>query len=64
MIDPTAARSGLIRDTSAPITAPMISASAKPMTARLQCGPDGLPEQAWCSLLPQVGEDGAGPGRM
>src|SRR5215471_21119195 len=32
--EPVAARSGLIRDTSAPITAPMSTDSAKPMTAR------------------------------
>ena len=34
IIEPTAARSGLIRDTSAPVTSPMIRASPNPIAAR------------------------------
>ena len=61
--EPVAARSGLIRDTSAPITTPMIRASANPDHGAAQGGADGLPEQQVVRLLPQVGEDRGGPGQ-
>ena len=56
--EPTAARSGLILDTSAPTTEPMIRASREADDGALQRGADGLPEQRVLHLVPQVGQHG------
>ena len=66
--DPTAARNGLMRDTTAPTTAPISTARANPMSGALGRGGDRVPQQAGPQLVPQVrqrraraGEDGLLP---
>ena len=60
--EPTAARSGLIRDTSAPTTVPMTRASANPITARRSVVPSACQSSAWCSWPHRSGNVAAGPG--
>ena len=64
IIDPTAARSGLTRDTSAPITTPMIRASANPITARRKVVPMACQRSRWCICCHRSEKTAAGPGRM
>ncbi len=61
--EPTAARSGLIRDTSAPTTAPMTRASANPMTARRMVVSIACHSTAVLHLVPQVGQGRGRPGQ-
>src|SRR5262249_3065171 len=62
--EPVAARSGLIRDTSAPITTPMIKASANPITARRKVVPMACQSSRWCICRHRSEKTAAGPGRM
>src|SRR6478672_2215799 len=62
--EPVAARSGLIRDTSAPITTPMIRASANPITARRKVVPMACQSSRWCACCHRSEKTAAGPGRM
>src|SRR5215469_2173809 len=62
--EPTAARSGLIRDTSAPTSTPMTMASPKPITARRRVVPTACHSRVVCSNDPRSEKTAAGPGRM
>src|SRR5262245_32147839 len=60
--EPVAARSGLIRDTSAPVTAPISTDSAKPMTARRIVMSMACHSCAWCIWSHRLAKTVPGPG--
>src|SRR6202035_1030900 len=60
--EPTAARSGLIRDTSAPTTAPMSTESANPITARCIVTLMACQSTACCIWPHRLAKTVAGPG--
>src|SRR5215467_16345647 len=60
--EPVAARSGLIRDTSAPVTAPISTDSAKPMTARRIVMSMACHSWAWCIWSHRLAKTVPGPG--
>src|SRR5215831_4996480 len=62
--EPVAARNGLIRETSAPITTPMSRASANPITARRKVVPMACQSSRWCICCHRSDKTAAGPGRM
>src|SRR5262249_50358137 len=64
IIEPTAARSGLIRDTSAPITSPMIRASPNPIAARRSVVAIACQSRTCCICAHRSEKTAAGPGRM
>src|ERR1700722_3491627 len=62
--EPTAARSGLIRDTRAPTTVPRTRAIANPMTARRSVVPSADQNWAVCTWCHRSVRVVAGPGRI
>src|SRR6516162_4576506 len=60
--EPVAARSGLIRDTSAPITAPMSTDSANPITARRMVMSMACHSWACCICSHRLAKTAPGPG--
>ena len=62
--DPTAARSGRILDTRAPMTAPISTARPNPMTARSAVVPMACHSSPVCSWSQRLARVAPGPGKI